>query len=143
MTISELYLGLSMDLKWYSPQIAKEFVNSALQSNLLVKKGGVLTPAFNVNEIVLPMGFRPSKEIIYKQKEDVKKGNKEITERIVKRIAKDIEKDPKDLFEKIKEIEKEKNVFLDVAALLIGRKYNIILDDFFEGVEHQIFKDST
>lgn len=140
MAQSELYLTLSMDLKWFSPQKAKEFVNSTLQNNILVKKGAFLTPTFDVNKITIPTGFRPSKEVFYKQKEEE---SPDIIENIVKRIAEDTGQNAKDIFEKIKYVEKEKNVILEVAALLIGREYNIALDNYFEGVECKIFKEST
>ncbi len=140
MAQSELYLTLSMDLKWFSPQKAKEFVNSTLQNNILVKKGAFLTPTFDVNKITIPTGFRPSKEVFYKQKEEE---SPDIIENIVKRIAEDTGQNAKDIFEKIKYVEKEKNVILEVAALLIGREYNIALDNYFEGTECKIFKEST
>ena len=140
MAQSELYLTLSMDLKWFSPQKAKELVNSTLQNNILVKKGAFLTPTFDVNKITIPTGFRPSKEVFYKQKEEE---SPDIIENIVKRIAEDTGQNAKDIFEKIKYVEKEKNVILEVAALLIGREYNIALDNYFEGAECKIFKEST
>ena len=140
MTQSELYLTLSMDLKWFSPQKAKEFVNSTLQNNILVKKGAFLTPTFDVNKITIPIGFRPSKGVFYKQKEEE---SPDIIESIVKRIAEDTGQNAKDIFEKIKYVEKEKNVILEVTALLIGRDYNIALDNYFEGAERKIFKEST
>jgi len=140
---SELYLTLSMDLKWFSPQKAKEFINSTLQNNILVKKGAFLTPTFDVSKITIPTGFRPSKEVFYKQKEEEKEESPDVIGSIVKRIAEDTGKNVKDIFEKIKYIEKEKNVLLEVAALLIGREYDIALNSYFEDVECKIFKEST
>ena len=143
MAQSDLYLTLSMDLRWFSPQKAKEFVNSTLQNNILVKKGAFLTPTFDVNKVTIPTGFRPSKEVFYKQKEEEKEESPEIVENITKRIAEDTGQNTKDIFEKIRYVEKEKNVILEVAALLIGREYNIALDNYFEGTERKIFKEST
>ncbi|MEA3457544.1 MAG: DUF2240 family protein [Candidatus Thermoplasmatota archaeon] len=140
MTQSELYLTLSIDLKWFSPQKAKEFVNSTLQNNILVKKGAFLTPTFDVNKITIPTGFHPSKEVFYKQKEEEEEEIPDIIENVVKRIAEDTGMNVKDIFEKIKYAEREKNVLLEVAALLIGREYDIALDSYFEGAERKIFK---
>ena len=143
MVQSELYLTLSMDLKWFSPQKAKEFINSTLQNNILVKKGAFLTPTFDVSKITIPTGFRPSKEVFYKQKEEKKEESPDIIQNIVKRIAEDTGKNIKDIFEKIKYVEKEKNVLLEVAALLIGRECDIALNSYFEDAERKIFKESA
>ena len=36
-------------------------------------------------------------------------------------------------------VEMEKNIHFEVAALLIGMEYDIVLDDFFEDVKHKIY----
>ena len=37
LSLSEFYLSLSMDLKWFSPQQAKAFVNHAVEQKLLTE----------------------------------------------------------------------------------------------------------
>ena len=62
LSLSELYLPLSMGFQWFTPKQAKDFVNHAVQQKLLSKKGDVLKPNFEYKKIVVPLGFRPSKE---------------------------------------------------------------------------------
>ena len=115
LTPSDLYLPLSMDLQWFTPNQAKTFVNMALQQKLLIKKDGKLKPSFDYGKIVVPVGFRPSKQPLE-------------------------EKDEKSAIEKIKDIEKEKNVRPEIAALLVGKEYDIDVDDCFDEIEEKIFR---
>ena len=64
LTLSEIYLPLSMDLKWFSPQEAKEFVNFALKQKILNKKNDFIFPNFNYKDINIPIGYKPKKEIL-------------------------------------------------------------------------------
>jgi len=139
MTQSEFYLTLSMDLKWFTPKKAKDFTIWSLKNNILLKKKNVLKPNFNINDIIIPIGFSPSKDVFFdRRKEKTIEDNSDIIEQIVKRIAEYTGQNSKDILEKIKEIGKELNVHFEVAALFIGSEYDIVLDDFFEDVEHEI-----
>jgi hypothetical protein len=139
LTFSELYLALSIDLKWFTPKKAKDFLNSALEKNFLVKKNDLISPNFNYNKILIPIGFRPSNEFFIEYKNDFKE-NENILNRIVNRIAEKSESSKKDIFEKINYIEKNRNLFLEVAALLVGKENNVNLEDFFKIIEDEIFR---
>ena len=57
LSLSELYLPLSMDMKWFSPKQAREIMNSALKQKLLTKKGELVKPNFDYKNVVVPVGF--------------------------------------------------------------------------------------
>ncbi len=57
---SEIYLPLSLELGWFSAREARDFVTYAIEQKLLVKKGALLTPGFDVKKILVPVGFYPS-----------------------------------------------------------------------------------
>ena len=59
---SEIYLPLSLELRWFSSTEAKNFVKYATQTNLLNKEDGFLSPSFDVSKIKVPIGFQPSKK---------------------------------------------------------------------------------
>ncbi|RLI99816.1 MAG: hypothetical protein DRP08_06900 [Candidatus Aenigmatarchaeota archaeon] len=133
LTSSEFYLPISMDLKWFSPQEAKAFVDMVINQNLLVKKGDLLKPNFNIDSVVIPAGFKPSKQDFNKNEFVTQKQEKQdIVEIIVGKIIKKTDLARQTIFEKIKLIEKEKNITLKVAALLVGKEYNIDLNGFLK-----------
>jgi len=139
MIQSDFYLTLSMDLKWFTPKKAKDFTIWSLKNNILLKKQDVLKPNFDVDNINIPIGFYPSIDVFYGQKKDTNNDYSNIIDQIVKRIAECSGQNSKEILEKIKEIEKEKNILFDVAALLIARDYDIVLDDFFEDIKNKVY----
>ncbi len=131
---SELYLPLSMDLKWFSPNEARVFVNRALKQTLLNKKGEFVSPNFDYENIIIPAGFRPSKQLIKEEKETIEEKQnimKIITERITEKTDLGEEK----VIEKINSISQQKHITIEVAAALVGKEFNIYLDDCFEEIE--------
>jgi len=118
LNYSDLYLTLSMDLNWFTPDEAKAFVDNALKQKLLTQKDKLIEPNFNVDEIIVPIGFRPTKQISEKKEKDTHK-KQNILATIAKRIAEKTNLDDETIIKKIKTIEKEKDVTPEVAALLV------------------------
>lgn len=144
LSFSDLYLTLSMDLKWFSPEDAKAFVNLALKQKLLEKNGELINPNFDYDKIVVPVGFNPSKKVFDKKEiEKYYEEEEDVLKKIVKRIVKKTELNEQTIIEKIEEIGKEKNIDLEVAALLIGKEHDIPFQDFFKKIEENIFKKET
>jgi len=140
LTTSDLYLPLSMDLQWFTPNQAKTFVNMALQQKLLIKKEGKLKPSFDYEKIVVPVGFRPSKKPI--EEKEVKEEKLDAVKTIINRIVEKTGLDEKSVTEKIKDVEIEKNLCPDVAALLVGKEYDVDVDDCFDEIEEKLFRES-
>ena len=143
LSFSELYLTLSMDLNWFTPEDAKSFVNKALKQELLIKKGGGIQINFDYKKINVPIGFTPSRQEFNKKEDIINERIEDITlNKIVKRI---IEKTSLDKIQVIKEINliaSEKNITKEVAALLVGKDHNINLDDFLKEIEQGLFTES-
>ena len=59
LTPPELYLPLSMDLKWFTPQQAKDFIKLAEKKKLLNKKNNLIKPNFDYKKINIPLSFQP------------------------------------------------------------------------------------
>jgi hypothetical protein len=142
LSFSDLYLTLSIDLKWFTPEDAKAFINLALKQKLLEKNGELINPNFEYAKIVVPVGFSPSEKIIEKKEIENydKEDEEDILNKIVKRIVEKTDLNKETIIEKIEEIGKEKNIDIEVAALLIGKEYDITLQDIFENIERNIFK---
>jgi hypothetical protein len=140
LTPSDLYLPLSMDLQWFTPNQAKTFVNMALQQKLLIKNEGKLKPSFDYEKIVVPVGFRPSKKPI--EEKEVKEEKLDAIKTIINRIVEKTGLDEKSVIEKIKDFEKEKNIRLEVATLLFSKEYDVDVDDCFDEIEEKLFRES-
>jgi hypothetical protein len=136
--ISHFYLTLSMDLKWFSPRESKEFLENAINRNLMVKKGEMISPSFEFKKTIIPLGFRPS---VYCLNIGNKK-NQGAYENIVGFIKEKTGKSTEQITDEIKIIVERENINLDVAALLFAKSLNIKIDEFFDEIEVNVFKES-
>ena len=141
LTASDLYLPLSIDLKWFSPREAKDIVNSALMQKLLIKKGDQIKPNFDYKKIEIPVGFYPSKQTFEEKNDKVNEERQDVVELIIGQIIEKTEQDEQNVFEEIKELSNERNISLDVASLLVSRKYDIVVSTFFDQVEDKILTE--
>ena len=62
MSFSELFLTLSIDLKWFRPDEAKTFITKSIETSLLKHEKNIIKPNFNIEAIKVPTGFYPSKK---------------------------------------------------------------------------------
>jgi len=143
LTASELYLPLSMDLKWFSPKEAKDFVNSALLQNFLIKKGDQIKSNFDYKKIAVPVGFYPSKQTFEREKDKINEERQDVMKLIICQIVEKTEQNEQSVFEEIKEVSNKRNISLEVAALLISRKYDIVVSVFLDQVEDKIFIENA
>lgn len=136
LKLSEFYLPLSMQLNWFSPQEAKDFVKIAIKQKLLKEKEETIEPAFDVNQVKIPVGFRPTKQV-FEIKEKVVE-EKDLRTKIIEELNKKTNLDEKTIIGKIKQIEQEKNITFEVAALLFGKECDIVLEEFYEEIKENI-----
>jgi hypothetical protein len=137
---SELYLPLSMELGWLSAKESQGFIKYAIIQELLIKKDGLLRPNFPLEKVTIPLGFAPSKKFFAEKKDGFKEGD--IIDAIVNKISAQTNHNQKEILEEIKQEEKDKNLFSEVAALYIARKYNVDITDWYDSVEKILIKEN-
>ena len=143
LKFSDLYLALSMELNWFTPDDAKSFISLALKEEILTKKDDLIKPNFDYEHTDIPTGFTPSKSVFEK-----KKGEKQVVKDdslIQIMINKLVEKSNIEKSQILKEIEtlaKERYLTEEVASLLIGKKYNINFENLYKRVEESIIKSN-
>jgi hypothetical protein len=135
---TKLYLTLSMELNWFTPEEAKNFIDNAVKHNLAKKENGAIKPNFDIEKINIPVGFYPSKDL-FKDIKIEKVEKKDVLNDMINKIVKELNNDEKTIVKKIRKIEKEKNLTSEVAALLVGKEYEINLEDFFNDIEKDLF----
>ena len=93
----------------------------------------MLRPNFPFEKIIIPLGFSPSKKLFSEKSGADKEGN--IIDEIAIQISKQTNYDQKEIFQEIRQMEKEKNLFSEVAALCVARKYGVDITDWYDSVE--------
>jgi hypothetical protein len=137
LSFSDLYLNLSMELNWFTPIDAKAFVNMSIKQKLLIEKGDLVKPNFDINKIVVPIGFIPSKNIFEKKEVKVIE-DEDFFKKIIRQIVDKTKLDEKQIIGKIEDIANERNLTIEVAALLLGKDYNILFEEFYIQIEERI-----
>ncbi len=139
LKFSDLYLALSMDLNWFTPDDAKAFITLAIKENLLIKEDNLIKPNFDYEKTTVPVGFTPSKKVFEITKDNEEEKPVSILDELKKLIEKNKNIDTEQINELINKLAKEKNITEEVAALLIGTEHNINFDDFYDKIEDLIF----
>jgi hypothetical protein len=138
---AELYLPLSMELKWFSTKESQLFVTYAIKQKLLLKKEGLLHANFPVEKITIPVGFTPTKKLFSEQTSLQKEEN--ILSSIITSISEQTNRSSEDIEQEIHRLEQEKNINPEIAALYVARKYHIDTTSWHDSVEKTLFKENT
>ena len=91
---------------------------------------------FDINQVKTPVGFRPTKQV-FKIKEKVVE-KKDLRTEIIEELSKKTKLAEKSIIDKINQVEQEKNITFEVAALLFGKECNVNLDLFYEKIKENI-----
>ena len=134
---SEFYLTLSVDLKWFSPEKAKNFMNYAIKQNLLREIKNLLEPNFDIKNISIPLGYNPNLESYNFNDKKNEEKIIDITDIILKKF-KYSSSEKKEISNNILNISNEKNIYSNVASLIVFRELDIKLSDYIKFAENQI-----
>lgn len=140
LNFSDLYLNLSMELNWFTPEDAKEFVNMSIKQKLLTKKEELIKPNFDFNKIVVPVGFIPSKKI-FEKKEVEENKDEDLLGKIVRELVEKTKLDEKQVIEKIESLSEERNLIKEVAALLLAKDHNMSFKELYKLIEGKIIEN--
>ncbi|MEW6069686.1 MAG: DUF2240 family protein [Candidatus Thermoplasmatota archaeon] len=130
MSVKDFIYSLSIDLHWFSPEECKKLLNVCINSNLLVKDNDVIKPNFEIENVSIPLEFKPTKEIL--------EHKKDIFLELVKELEVATKLDKKAIIAEINKLQNELNIEIEVAALLIAKKYNIDISSYVKEVESAI-----
>jgi len=128
MSMSELIYTLSLDLKWFSHEISKKVVERALELGILVREGGDVEPAFDLNEIDIPPNFRPDIRRVL---------SSSVFDEVVADISFKTGKTVPEVIAEINQLQERFNYMLEieVVALILARKYSIDIAPYLRRLE--------
>lgn len=130
----ELILSISMDLGWFSPDEAKQLINVCLELRLLSRTDSGLKPSFDYKDFSLPIDFTPSKNILQVESQEP------LLLSIVRSIHEKTKLEKKDIIAEINKKQDALDVEIEVAAILVTRRYEVDISGFLREAEQEIFK---
>ena len=65
LTEDEALLSISVKRRWFSPELAKKFMENALSSGLIKRDGGHIRPSFEYSDVEIPYGYYPDDSVLH------------------------------------------------------------------------------
>jgi hypothetical protein len=117
-------------MRWFSPKAAQRLLDLAFRLNLLSKSNGELRPNFELDNVSIPIDFKPGEDLLNAQVEDVFSS-------ILGRL-KQSALDQMALLKRIDEYSDKYGIEREVAALMLGKELDIDLENYYSQVEKEI-----
>jgi len=129
MKKSEFYLDLSMHLRWCTVDEAKGFLSNAVNMGLLEEKNGYVKPVFSLDDVEIPLDFKPSSDVFVFKKDEVEQRDIDFL------LSQLLETgDSEQVFSEIERIMEEKQVIREVAVLFFAHKKGFDVSEYVEDV---------
>ena len=135
MKKSEFYLDLSMHLRWCTVDEAKGFLSNAVNMGLLEEKDGYVKPVFSLDDVEIPLDFKPSSDVFVFKKDEVEQV-KVVEQRNIDFLLSQLLEtgDSEQVFSEIERIMEEKQVIREVAVLFFAHKKGFDVSEYVEDV---------
>lgn len=130
----ELTMSVSMDLGWFSPVEAKRLIDVGLELKLLSKGNEGLSPTFDYKALNIPIDFSPPRNILEVESQEP------LLLAIVRNIQDKTNLDKNKVMAEINKKQNTLKVDIEVAAILVAKRYEVDISGFLREVESEIFR---
>jgi hypothetical protein len=132
----EIIYFLTIDKRWMNSDQAGKLIRMAADDGLLRESGGLISPTYNVSEVDIPLGYKPSSEIFVKDNP---------AELLIEDIAQKREVEASEVVAEINSLIKkgfDGNLGFEAAAVIIARKYDVFFEDKLPELSKSLFKNN-
>lgn len=143
LSITEIYLPLSIELGWYSTTDAQLFIQHCLKHNLLKQTKKGIQPAFDIAAIQIPNGFTPKKPYNIPNTPKKTYYTKNIYQDIIQTIASIKKISLSDIEKELRMQVATKNIHPITAAFLYTTQHNITLEYDISDIEQAILQENA
>jgi hypothetical protein len=140
VTENEFLMGISMDLRWMTPKETKELISLLITNGILEKDGEYLRPKFDIGSVAVPIGFRPSADILKLKAKTTTPPpvGGLLADLIAKAESAGMKK--KDFIVAVNAIQKRMNVDIEIASLLLLRENGIDVTEYCDAAYETVAK---
>ena len=143
LSITEIYLPLSIELGWYSTTDAQLFIQHCLKHNLLKQTKKGIQPAFDIAAIQIPNGFTPKKPYNILNTKKKTYYTKNIYQDIIQTIASIKKISLSDIEKELRMQVATKNIHHITAAFLYTTQHHITLEYDISDIEQAILQENA
>jgi hypothetical protein len=134
MRKNELVYYYALDRKWMSTEQANQLLRRAEEDGLISQENGLFTPRFDLGEVTLPIGFKPTSAIFERN---------DPSQELIGRIAKTRNVEETEIVAEMNLIIKEGfdgNLLPPAALILLAKKYAVPCDDMVATLKQSLRK---
>ena len=130
----EFIFFLAIDRKWMNKDQAQELLSRAVRKGLLIQKGDLIHPTFDLSAITIPLGFKPSPEMLNEQ---------DAVEALLERIAgaKGVEMEP--LVAEMNSLIHDRfdgHLRAEAAAVILAQQYGVSFADCLDDLKSRVLE---
>lgn len=131
MSEKEFYMSLSFELGWLTPGEGMKVIEKAVEKNLLAKENDNIFPTFDYRNVEIPLGFKFDGN-------KLKEMEKDLFSRIIDKIIIESKLGEKRVRKEIENIERNLNVYPEIAGILFAKKIGLDVEEFIEEAKNMI-----
>ncbi|MGD0079140.1 MAG: DUF2240 family protein [Methanoregula sp.] len=134
MRKNEIVYYYALDRKWMSTEQANLLLRRAEEEGLIGQENGLYTPRFDISEVIIPIGFKPT-SAIFERNDPVQE--------LVTRITRSAKMEETAVVAEMNRIIKDGydgNLLPPAALVLLAKKYDVPFEDLLEPLGQMIKK---
>ena len=132
MTETEFMLTVSFDYRWFTPKEAQTLLDISVKRGLLVRTEEYLKPGFDISEVDAPLSFRPSKDVLRGEADEIS-----LFAQLIQVIS-DRGLKKRDAVARVNRTQERLGVDVEVAALLVAKDLGADVGPYLEPVMKEI-----
>ena len=132
MRKNELVYYYALDRKWMSTEQANLLLRRAEEEGLIRQENGVFSPRFDLSEVTIPIGFKPTSSIFERN---------DPAQELILRIARSQNLQETDVVAEMNRIIKEGfdgNLLPAAALILLAKKNHIPFEDLMDALRQSV-----
>jgi len=132
---SEFVFYIAIDRKWMNKEQVNQLLERAKAEGLIEVDGGAIRPLFDLAEVSIPLGFKPTSNVLAAAESPY--------EELIGRIAAATEKPPQEVVAELHRIVADNfdgNIRVEAAVVILAKMYGVAFDDKLPALERTVAK---
>ncbi|WP_332450430.1 DUF2240 family protein [Methanoculleus sp.] len=129
---SEFVFYIAIDRKWMNKEQANQLLERARSDGLVEIDGGAIRPLFDVAEVSIPLGFKPTSDVLAAESP---------YEALIGRIVATTGKPPQEVVAELHKVVTDHfdgNLRVEAAAIILAKKYGVAFEDKLPALEKSV-----
>ncbi|WP_292518659.1 DUF2240 family protein [Methanoculleus sp.] len=132
---SEFVFYIAIDRKWMNKEQANQLLDKAKAEGLIEFDGGGIRPLFDVAEVSIPLGFKPTSDVLAAAESPY--------EELIGRIAAATGRSPQEIVAELHRIVTDNfdgNLRVEAAVVILAKKYGVAFEDKLPALQKSVAK---